>query len=169
MPSKSTIAQYYNDNKNNCRTMPRAGVSLERLRSSSVGGAFVARWRLGRPLIAAAQLVAKAWALSHFLRSFWSKSPGQPTSLYSSVNSGKRALISFLPPSESQAPWRDFEKPSSRATSRRRAPPRPPPTTPPGLGELLSPPLCLCLQDPPKKHKNPRAVSCSDSDGINIA
>ena len=29
-------------------------------------------------------------ALSHFLHSFWSKPPGQPTSLYSSVNSGKK-------------------------------------------------------------------------------
>lgn len=54
VPSKSTIAQYYNDNKNNCRTMPRAEVSLERSRSSSFGGAFVARRCLGRLVIAAA-------------------------------------------------------------------------------------------------------------------
>lgn len=135
--------------------------SLERSRSSSFGGAFVARRRLGRPAgrssspatAAAVQLAAKAWALSHFLRSFWSKSLGQPTSLYSSVNSGKRALISFLPPSESQAPWRDCEKPSSRATSRRRAPPRPP-TTPPRLGELLSPPLFVSPR-PSKETQKP--------------
>lgn len=117
-------------------------------------------WVAGRPVVAAAaaaaaavQLSAKAWALSHFLRRFWSKSPGQPTSLYSSVNSGKRALISFLPPSESQAPWRDCEKPSSRATSRRRAPPRPP-TTPLRLGELLSP-LLFVSPRPSKETQKP--------------
>lgn len=54
-------------------------------------------------------------ALSHFLHRFWSELLGQPTSLYSSVNSGKKALISFLPPRRWL--WRRCEKPSLRATA----------------------------------------------------
>lgn len=77
----------------------------------------------------------------------------------------------ILPDYESKTPWRDCEKPSSRATLR-RPPPTPISMTPLNQGELLPllpTNLCLCLQDPLKKHTNPCAVSCSNSDGINIA
>lgn len=116
-PSKSTIAQYYNDSKNNCCTMPWAEVSLEQPQSSSVGDASEARqysadWRVTTTAAAAVHLDAEAWALSHFLCRFWSKSPGQPTSLYSSVNAGKKALISFL--STSQRPRGGISKSQPR-------------------------------------------------------
>lgn len=39
----------------------------------------------------------RSLALSHFLRHFWSKPLGQPTSLYSSVNSGKKKSFNILP------------------------------------------------------------------------
>lgn len=59
-------------------------------------------------------------ALSHFLCCVWSNSLVQPTSLYSSVNSGKKALISFLPPR--LGPQRVYEKPSSEANAQHQVP-----------------------------------------------
>lgn len=59
-------------------------------------------------------------ALSHFLCYFCSNSLVQPTSLYSSVNSGKKALISFLPPR--LGPRRVYEKPSLEANAQHHVP-----------------------------------------------
>lgn len=128
-----------------------------------------ADWR-----VTAVRLDAEAWALSHFLCRLWSKSPGQPTSLYSSVNAGKKALISFLTTSRRPRGGLAKNHPRGQHSDALSLPTAPAPisTIPLNQGELLHllpSNLCLCLQDPPKKHTNPCVVSCSDSDGINIA
>lgn len=160
--------------------MPWAEISLEQPQSRSVGDPFVAHWPLSRlagrrhslcsgaprrwgmgTLELPVLLLVKVAGSTHFPVFFcqrWEKSPN------------------ILPAYESKTPWRDWEKPSLRATLRRLCPPpgpQPPiPTTLPNQCELLAllpSTLCLCLQDPPKKHTNPLAASCSNSDGINIA
>lgn len=93
MPTKITVVQFH-----------KWGSAL-RSHSWAPALSIVACQRFGRHNSAALRW---GMALSRFLRRFWSKSLGQPTSLYSSVNSGKKALISFLPPIH--RPWKGLWK-----------------------------------------------------------
>lgn len=111
-----------------------------------------ADWPVTATAATEVHLEAEAWALSHFLCRFWSKSPGQPTSLYSSVNAGKKALISFLP--TSRRPCGGIAKSHPRGQHCDALPPHPAvSTTPLNQAELLAlpPPQPLFVSPRPSK------------------
>lgn len=149
----NTIVQSYNADRNSNdigAQWPEANGQWSALRSRS--GAEV------EPQSSAA--LRGSMALSRFLCCVWSNSLVQPTSLYSSVNSGKKAGISFLPPS--LGPRRVYEKPSSEAKAQHQVPSV-------ALRAIVSSVYVSKACRLSKKRKKNNSASWTLSEGTNIA